>query len=41
MGHKNLNTTQHYIQLITFNSEDFYSAVAKTVEKAQKLISWL
>ena len=33
-GHKNSNTTDHHIQLVTFNSKELYSAVADTVEEA-------
>ena len=38
MGHKNSNTTDHHIQLVAFNSEEFYSAVSHTVEEAKHLI---
>jgi integrase len=38
LGHKSLNSTQLYIQLLSFDSEDFYSAVAKTVEEARQLV---
>ena len=39
LGHKKLETTLIYTQLVNFNEEDeFYSATAKTIEKAKKLI---
>jgi integrase/rubredoxin len=38
LGHKSINTTLLYTQLINFESEQCYSAVAKTKEEAQKLI---
>jgi len=39
MGHKKLETTLIYTQLVSFNEEEeFYSATAKTVEEARKLI---
>jgi len=38
LGHKSINTTLLYTQLINFESEQCYSAVAKTKEEAQKLV---
>lgn len=39
MGHKKLETTLIYTQLVNFNEEDeFYSATAKTVAEARKLV---
>ena len=38
LGHKNIQNTLLYTQLITFKSDDFHSATAKTVEDAQKLV---
>ena len=38
LGHKNIQNTLLYTQLITFRSDDFHSATAKTVEDAQKLV---
>jgi integrase/recombinase XerD len=39
MGHSRLETTLIYTQLVNFNEEDeFYSATAKTVQEAQKLV---
>jgi len=39
LGHKKIETTLIYTQLVQFSEEDeFYSATAKTVEEAKKLI---
>ncbi|MGC8999340.1 MAG: tyrosine-type recombinase/integrase, partial [Candidatus Bathyarchaeia archaeon] len=39
LGHKKLETTLIYTQLVNFNEEDeYYSAIAKTTQEAQKLI---
>jgi hypothetical protein len=38
LGHKNIQNTLLYTQLISFQSDEFYSANAKTVQDAQKLI---
>ncbi|UCH03338.1 MAG: hypothetical protein JSV20_10375 [Candidatus Bathyarchaeota archaeon] len=38
LGHRDIKTTLIYTQLIHFESNDFHSAVAKTVEEARKLI---
>lgn len=38
LGHKSIENTQVYTQLITFESDDFHSATARTVEEAQKLV---
>jgi hypothetical protein len=39
LGHKKIETTLIYTQLVQFNEEDgFYSATARTVEEASKLI---
>jgi len=39
LGHKKIETTLIYTQLVNFNdNEEYYSATAKTVEEAQKLI---
>ena len=38
LGHKNIQNTLLYTQLITFKNDDFQSATAKTVEDAQKLV---
>ena len=40
LGHKKLETTLIYTQLVDFNSEDeFYTATAKTVKEAEQLIA--
>jgi len=39
LGHKKIETTLIYTQLVNFNeNEEFYSATAKTIEEAKKLI---
>jgi integrase len=39
LGHKKLETTLIYTQLVNFNEEDeYHSATAKTIEEATKLI---
>jgi hypothetical protein len=39
LGHKKLETTLIYTQLVSFNEEDeFYSATATTIKEARKLI---
>jgi hypothetical protein len=38
LGHKNIQNTLLYTQLISFENEDYHSATAKTVQEAQKLI---
>lgn len=38
LGHRDIKTTLIYTQLIQFETEDYYSAVAKTVEEARSLI---
>jgi integrase len=38
LGHKNINSTLVYTQLVSFESDDYHSATAKTAEEAQKLI---
>ena len=38
LGHKSINTTLIYTQLLNFESEQCYSAVAKTPEEACKLV---
>jgi integrase len=38
MGHKKIETTLLYAQLLDLDSEDYHSATAKTVEEACKLI---
>jgi integrase/ribosomal protein L37AE/L43A len=38
LGHRNIQNTLLYTQLISFQNDDFFSATAKTVIDAQKLI---
>ena len=38
LGHKNINNTLIYTQLIDFESDEYHSAVACNVEEARKLI---
>jgi integrase len=38
LGHKNIQNTLLYTQLISFENDDFHSATAKTVQDAQKLV---
>lgn len=38
LGHKNIQNTLLYTQLIDFETDDYHSATAKTVQEAQKLV---
>ena len=38
LGHKNIQNTLLYTQLINFKNDEFHSATAQTVEDAQKLV---
>ena len=38
LGHKNIQNTLLYTQLISFENDEFRSATATTVQDAQKLI---
>jgi integrase len=38
LGHKNIQNTLLYTQLISFESDDFHQATAKTIQEAQKLV---
>jgi hypothetical protein len=39
LGHRNINNTLIYTQIVTFESKDqFHSAVAKTIEEAKELV---
>ena len=38
LGHKNVKNTQIYTHLCDFSSEEYFSAVAETIEQARKLI---
>ena len=38
LGHKNIQNTLLYTQLISFESDEYHSAPAATVQDAQKLV---
>jgi hypothetical protein len=38
LGHRNIQNTMLYSQLINFESDEFHSATAATVQEAQKLV---
>jgi len=38
LGHKNINNTMLYTQLISFQGDEYSSAVAKTLDEARKLV---
>jgi len=38
LGHKNIKNTLIYMHLADFSSEEYYSAIAKTIDEARKLI---
>jgi integrase len=38
LGHKNIQNTLLYTQLISFENDEFHSATAKTVQEAQILV---
>ena len=38
LGNRNIQNTLLYTQLISFESDDFHSATAATVQDAQKLV---
>jgi hypothetical protein len=38
LGYKNMESTLVYTQLINFESDEYHSAVAETVEEAGKLL---
>jgi hypothetical protein len=38
LGHRNIENTLIYTQLVSFESDDYHSAVANTVEEARKLL---
>ena len=38
LGHRDINTTLLYTQLVSFERDDYYSAVAKTTKEARGLI---
>jgi hypothetical protein len=38
LGHKNIESTLVYTQLMSFESDEYHSAVAKTLDEARKLL---
>lgn len=38
LGHRDIESTLVYIELISFESDEYHSAVARTVEEARKLL---
>jgi len=38
LGHRNIQNTLLYTQLISFENDDYHSATANTVQDAQKLV---
>jgi hypothetical protein len=38
LGHKNIQTTLVYTHLVSFEGDEFHSAVAETVDEAKKLV---
>ena len=38
LGHKDINTTLIYTQLIQFESDDYHSATAKNMKEAEQLV---
>jgi len=38
LGHRNIQNTLIYTQLVNFESDEYHSAVAKTVDEARKLV---
>jgi integrase len=38
LGHKNIQNTLIYTQLVNFESDKYHSATARTIEEAQKLV---
>jgi len=38
LGHSDINTTLLYTQLVSFESDDYHSATAKTTKKAEQLV---
>ena len=38
LGHRNIESTLVYTQLISFESDEYYSAVAETLGEARKLL---
>jgi hypothetical protein len=38
LGHKKLETTLIYTQLVNFPNDEYYSAIATTIDEARKLV---
>jgi hypothetical protein len=38
LGHRNIESTLVYTQLISFETDEYHSAVVRTVEEARKLL---
>lgn len=38
LGHRDINTTLIYTQLVSFESDDYHSATAKTTEETEQLV---
>ncbi len=38
LGHRDIKTTVLYTQLVNWESDQFHSAVAKTIEEASRLV---
>jgi len=38
LGHKSIKNTEIYMHLCDFSSEEYHSAIAKTIDEARKLI---
>ena len=38
LGHKNIQNTLVYTHLVNFESDEFHTAIAESVEKAYKLL---
>ena len=38
LGHRSLVSTDYYVQLVAFESDDYISANARTIQEAQKLV---
>ena len=38
LGHRNIQTTLVYTQLVNFEGNEFHSATAETIEEAKKLV---
>jgi hypothetical protein len=38
LGHKNIQNTLLYTQLVNFENDEFHSATAQNVQEAQKLV---